>query len=63
MKRAVFFILLLLLPAMFISGCYQTGKVAGEAVKGAETGASNVKQGVEKGASDVKKGYEEGKSK
>ena len=52
MKRAIFFVLLLLLPAMFLSGCYQTGKVAGQAVKGAETGAS-----------DLKKGYEEGKSK
>ncbi len=63
MKRAVFFTLLLLLPVFAMSGCYQTGKVAGETVKGAETGASEVKQGVEKGASDLKKGYEEGKSK
>lgn len=51
MKRALIIATLLCLSFGFTAGCYQTGKVAGEAVKG-----------VENGVKDMQKGYEHGKS-
>ncbi|MBU1274056.1 MAG: hypothetical protein KJ720_01645 [Proteobacteria bacterium] len=50
MKRLVIAALLLCLSSFALTGCYTTGKVAGDTV-----------QGVESGAKDLKKGYEDGK--
>jgi len=50
MKRILSLALLIMLGATLISGCYTTGKVAGDTVKG-----------VESGAKDLQKGYEDGK--
>lgn len=51
MKKALLIGMLISLTLCFTAGCYQTGKVAGEAVKG-----------MEEGAKDLQKGYEHGKS-
>jgi hypothetical protein len=51
MKKVLLIGMLISLTFCFIAGCYQTGKVAGEAVKG-----------MEEGAKDLQKGYEHGKS-
>jgi hypothetical protein len=51
MKRNLLIAALISITLCFTAGCYQTGKVAGEAVKGMEDGAK-----------DLQKGYEHGKS-
>jgi len=50
MKKAIALAIALMLCAWLGAGCYTTGKVAGDTVKG-----------VEDGAKDLKKGYEDGK--
>ena len=50
-KKAILMAMLIALSLGFTTGCYQTGKAAGKAVKG-----------VEDGAKDLQKGYEQGKS-
>ena len=50
MKKAICLALMLMLTAAFSTGCYTTGKVAGDTVKG-----------VQDGAKDLQKGYEDGK--
>lgn len=50
MKRLLIIAMLLCLSSVFVAGCYTTGKVAGDTVKG-----------VQDGAKDLQKGYEEGK--
>lgn len=51
MKKILLMAMLIALSLGFSAGCYQTGKTAGEAVKGMEDGAK-----------DLQKGYEHGKS-
>ncbi|MCF8034159.1 MAG: hypothetical protein K9K66_19010 [Desulfarculaceae bacterium] len=50
MKKIIATFALILLGSGLISGCYTTGKVAGDTVKG-----------VESGTKDLQKGYEDGK--
>lgn len=50
-KKTILMAMLIALSLGSTVGCYQTGKVAGEAVKGMEDGAK-----------DLQKGYEHGKS-
>ncbi len=50
MKKAIALAIALMLCAAMAAGCYTTGKVAGDTVKG-----------VQEGAKDLQKGYEDGK--
>ena len=52
MKRILLIAMLISLSLCFTAGCYQTGKVAGEAVKGMEDGAKDLQKGYEHGKSD-----------
>lgn len=52
MKKTLIAAMLICLSLGFAAGCYQTGKAAGEAVKGVEDGVDNMKKGYEHGKSD-----------
>ncbi len=54
MKKTLLIVMLISLSLCFTVGCYQTGKVAGEAVKGMEDGADSLKKGYEHGKTDKK---------
>jgi hypothetical protein len=48
-KRIVVALLLAALSLAAVTGCYQTGKIAGEGVKETKEGASDMKQGYKEG--------------
>ncbi len=49
MAKTICLALLLAFSMLAAAGCYQTGKVAGEAVKGVEQGVKDLQRGFEHG--------------
>jgi hypothetical protein len=52
MKRTLIIAVLICMSLGMTAGCYKTGKVAGEAVKGVEDGVKDMQKGYEHGKSD-----------